>query len=222
MAGRRWRWARLRAGRSSARANHRPRAPATSISTTSPEWSAARESLSPVARGGARVGEVHAQVAFARGPHRAQGSPQMPSAKLRVGEGLLARGLGHQALGQVEALLEMLPRVDLGAAAHPEVVERVRGGLPVPPAPGRAGRAAVREVGIAHGTVGGDRRFDRAQDRAVLLEPVAPGAACGPSSRASRVARPESATREPGMPRAPNTRRAAGDGRRCVRGLSRS
>ncbi len=174
MAGRRLRPAAARAGRSSARASQRPRAPRTSTSDDLARIQRRAQGLLPLAHGGARVGEVHAQIALARGPHGVQRLPQMPPAELQGRERLAGYRLGHHPLREIEALLEVPPRVDQGAAAHPEVVEGVCGGLPVPPAPGRA--AAVREVGAAHRTVGSDRFLDRPQDRAVLLEPLAPGA----------------------------------------------
>ena len=176
-AARRLRPAAARAGRSSARASQRPRSPSTSTSTTSPASRAARSALAPLGRGAAREGEVHPQVGLAGGPHGAERLPQVPPAEALPRQRLAGDGLGHHPLGQVEALPEVRPGVDERAPAHPQVVEGVRGGLPVPPAAGRARGAPVLEVGAAQGTAGGDRVLDRPQDAAVLLEPAAPGAA---------------------------------------------
>src|SRR5262249_18330413 len=63
-----------------------------------------------------------------------------------------------------------------GAATHPQVVERVGGRLPVPPARLRA-RTAVNEVGAAGGPPLADRLLDRSQGPAILLEPAGPATA---------------------------------------------
>ena len=171
--------------------------------------------MAPLARGAARKGEVQAKVGRAGGPQGAQRLPQVPPAEALPRQRLPGDGVGHHPLGEVEALPEVRPGVHQRAPAHPEVVEGVRGGLPVPPATGRAGGTPVLEVGAARG----DRRR-RSRPRPPAGRGGSPGASrprpdSEGSSRASPGARPGSATPAPGRRRGPSTRTGAGVGRRA-------
>ena len=87
---------------------------------------------------------------------------------------VIAEPVRERALHEIEALVEVAPRVHRERPRHPEIVERVLDRLPVPPSSAPAGRPGRVEVGVAHRALRTDGRLDLAQHPGVAFEPPGP------------------------------------------------
>ena len=121
----------------------------------------------------AREGEVHAQVHLGRGSHRVEAAAQVPAQEL-PGRGRFDFPYRwDHAFRQVEALLEVGPRVHQRAPRHPQPVEREGGGLPAPPPGGRT-PPGVLEIRVADRSALAERLLHRVDDARVPLEESRP------------------------------------------------
>ena len=153
----------------------------------------------------AREGEVAREVRVGRPAHRVERPRDVPRPE-RVGrEGLAGRPGRQDALGQVVPLLEVRPRMHSERPGHPEVVERVLGRLPAPPAAAPA-RAAMLEVRGARRPAGPDGVRDEVERLAVAPEPGGPPGVAEPVVQHRPAPRARDATPGPDRPRAPSTR----------------
>src|SRR6185295_19928063 len=100
----------------------------------------------PAHGGGAREGEVAAEVLLRDRSHGVQRALDMPAAELLGGDGGGGDAFAQHALGEIEALLEVPARVDGEIAGHPEVVERVVHGAPRPPSSARGPAGPALEL----------------------------------------------------------------------------
>src|SRR5262245_41823939 len=137
------------------------------------------KSPSPRARHEAREREVARQIQLGRGAHGVQRALEVPALELFRRHRLHPGRVGHRALPEVVAFLEVLPRVNDEGAGHPEMVERVLDRPPRPPA-ALAGRPAALEIGIGHRSVRADGVLDRAQHLRVPAQPARPAGVPAP------------------------------------------
>jgi hypothetical protein len=103
----------------------------------------------------------------------------VPAEELLGRGGRAGGGRRQRTLQQVVALLEVLARVNRQRARHPQVVERMLHGAPVPPPALAPGSVAV-EVAVAHGPVGRDRGPDAFEHAHVPSQPVGPAGVADP------------------------------------------
>ena len=121
----------------------------------------------------AREGQVVGQVQLRRRAHGVQRALDVPALEVLGRDRRAAERVGDRALQEVEALLEVLPRMNGQRAGHPQVVQRMLNGPPAPP-PGGARGAAALEISLGHRAIGEHGRLHPVQHLRVPAEPPGP------------------------------------------------
>ena len=121
----------------------------------------------------ARVGEIPAQIELGGRAHGVERALHVPAEEL-LGRHRLHRGGCDRTLEEIVALLEVPARVDGEHAGHPEIVDRVLDGPPVPPAAAAASRAARLHFAVAHRAIGADGLGHQGQQLGIAPQPGGP------------------------------------------------